>query len=304
VLDAMTGDILAAVSYPWPDLEALEPLEDVRRDSADLEAELLDRSRFGLYPPGSTFKMITAAAALSHRDSGQMRFACRRLPDGRVGATLPGLGRPIRDDVLDTRPHGAIDLHQALVVSCNAYFAQLAVRIGQAQLADTSGRAGISIATRNIGRDALAHAGYGQGPVLTSPMKLARVAAAVGTDGVIRGPSLDRTPEEESSDPHLLSEPSARLLARALRDAVLAGTGRQLRAHPGRIAGKTGTAQVAGAPSHAWFAGFAPYGPAAKRIAFAVILENAGYGGANAAAAAGEIVSGATSLDLLRFQDR
>ena len=168
----------------------------------------------------------------------------------------------------------------------------------------TSARAGISIAARDIGRDALAHAGYGQGPVLTTPMKLARVAAALGTDGVIRGPSLDRTAEEESGDPHLLPEPSARLLARALRDAVLAGTGRQLRAHPGRIAGKTGTAQVAGAPSHAWFAGFAPYGPASKRIAFAVILENAGYGGANAAAAAGEIVSAATSLDLLRFQDR
>jgi cell division protein FtsI/penicillin-binding protein 2 len=85
---------------------------------------------------------------------------------------------------------------------------------------------------------------------------------------------------------------------------VLHGTGRQLRAHPGLIAGKTGTAQVAGSASHAWFAGFAPYGPGTTRIAFAVILENAGYGGANAAAAAGEIVSAASSLGLLTSQER
>ena len=302
VLDADTGDILAAVSYPWPDLDALE--ED-RHDSGDLEDELLDRARYGLYPPGSTFKMITAAAALSHRESGLMQFACRRLPDGRVGAMVPGLGRPIRDDVLDTRPHGTIDLHQALVVSCNAYFAQLAVRLGAGQLADTSGRAGISIpAARSLGRDALAHAGYGQGPVLTTPLKLARAAAALGTDGVIRGPRLDSTAEDEPGNVHLLPASSARVLAHALRDAVLHGTGRQLRAHSGRIAGKTGTAQVAGASSHAWFAGFAPYGPSTRRIAFAVILENAGYGGANAAAAAGEIVSAAASLEIIKAQER
>ena len=65
-----------------------------------------------------------------------------------------------------------------------------------------------------------------------------------------------------------------------MRDVVLSGTGRVLRNHPGRIAGKTGTAQLDGRPSHGWFVGFAPFGPAARRIAFAVVIENAGYGGA------------------------
>jgi peptidoglycan glycosyltransferase len=66
------------------------------------------------------------------------------------------------------------------------------------------------------------------------------------------------------------------------------------------IAGKTGTAEVEGAPSHAWFAGFAPYGPTqGRRIAFAVLIENGGYGGRTAAPLAAEIVRAARELGLL-----
>jgi peptidoglycan glycosyltransferase len=85
-----------------------------------------------------------------------------------------------------------------------------------------------------------------------------------------------------------------------MRDAVRGGTGRRLAAHPGRIAGKTGTAEVSGSPSHSWFVGFAPYGQATSRIAFAVIVENAGYGGDAAAPAAGEIVSAALATGVIR----
>jgi peptidoglycan glycosyltransferase len=97
-----------------------------------------------------------------------------------------------------------------------------------------------------------------------------------------------------------LDADSAHLLARYMRDAVVTGTGRSLRDHPLRIAGKTGTAQVSGRPSHSWFVGFAPYGPADRRIAFAIIIEHAGYGSANAAPAAGEIVSAAAAAGLIR----
>ena len=69
------------------------------------------------------------------------------------------------------------------------------------------------------------------------------------------------------------------LLAGYMRDVVLTGTGRSLRGNPWRIAGKTGTAELSGKPSHSWFVGFAPFGPATRRIAFAVVIENAGYGG-------------------------
>jgi peptidoglycan glycosyltransferase len=98
----------------------------------------------------------------------------------------------------------------------------------------------------------------------------------------------------------LLTPAAAGLLARYMRDAVLTGTGRSLRDHAARIAGKTGTAEVAHGASHSWFVGFAPYGPATRRVAFAVIVENAGYGGQSAASLAGEIVTSAASRGLVR----
>ena len=84
-----------------------------------------------------------------------------------------------------------------------------------------------------------------------------------------------------------------------MRDAVVDGTGRSLRNHAWPIAGKTGTAEISGRASHGWFVGFAPYGPAPKRIAFAIVIEHAGYGGRTAAPAAGEIVSAAAAAGLI-----
>jgi peptidoglycan glycosyltransferase len=67
-----------------------------------------------------------------------------------------------------------------------------------------------------------------------------------------------------------------------------------------RIAGKTGTAEVANAASHSWFVGFAPFEGSAKKVAFAVIVENAGYGGSVAARLAGDIVTAAADVGLIR----
>jgi peptidoglycan glycosyltransferase len=169
-------------------------------------------------------------------------------------------------------------------------------------LAGTSSLAGIALSPSSdpaVLKANLPHAGYGQGQVLTTPLRLARVAAAIGSDGAIREVPIVL----ETGAPVVttfLTPESAQLLARALRDAVAGGTGRLLARHPARIAGKTGTAEVDDAASHAWFMGFAPHGAATKRIAFAVILENAGYGGASAAAAAGQMVTAAASLGLVR----
>jgi peptidoglycan glycosyltransferase len=98
-----------------------------------------------------------------------------------------------------------------------------------------------------------------------------------------------------------LSGPDAAVLARDMRAVVVSGTGRALAANPTAIAGKTGTAEVAGGRSHSWFAGFAPYGGSAqRRLAFAVIVENGGYGGRAAAPLAGDLVSAARELGLIR----
>jgi peptidoglycan glycosyltransferase len=271
--------------------------------AAPADEAVLDRARYGLYPPGSTFKLITAAAALRTDPTfTDLAFTCVRLADDRVGVKLPGSGRPIRDDVQDHTPHGTLRMHDALVRSCNAYFAQLAIKLGTEPLAETANLAGIVFPTSGPAsrvRDTLPYAGYGQGDVLASPLRMARVAAALASDGTIREAPLvggDPVPTPKPFVPLT----TARLLAGYMRDAVTDGTGRLLAAHPMHIAGKTGTAEVHDARSHAWFVGYAPATPGSRRIAFAVLLENAGYGGGSAASVAGQVVSAAAAMGLMR----
>ena len=292
ILDADTGELLASVSYPFGTGEL---------GNLGTGEIALDRARYGLYPPGSTFKIITAAAAL-RADPGlsDRTLTCQRLPNNRVGIVLPGHG-PVHDDERDRGAHGAIAMHEAIVKSCNAYFAQLAVVLGSEALAQTAAAAGITLNTSRSPERILAnlpHAGYGQGEVLVTPQRLARVAAAIGTDGIIHEAPLIVSGTTVHTT--FVTPGAARTLASYLRDAVTDGTGRLLKTHPARIAGKTGTAEVDDAPSHAWFVGFAPQGPAKRRIAFAVILENAGYGGVAAASAAGQIATAAMSMGLLK----
>jgi cell division protein FtsW (lipid II flippase) len=296
VIDPDTGNLLASVSVPSP------PGGNAAREEANAPDAWLDRARYGLYPPGSTFKLVTAAAAL--RRDATLRgatFMCAHVPGGRVGARIPGWGL-VRDDVLITRPHGIADMHDGLARSCNAYFAQLAVRAGSEALLETATILGISVARDNTAsrlHATLPHAGYGQGDVVATPLRMARVAAAIASGGTVRDVKLEE--HGAAREPvRLLRPEAAALLGQSLRDAVLSGSARSLRAHPTRIAGKTGTAEVAGAPSHAWFIGFAPFGRADRRVAFAVVVENAGYGGLAAAPAAGEIVSAAAASGLVR----
>jgi len=304
VLDPDTGDILATASYPAPDASntgAASKRQVAAIDEEETDA-LFDRARFGLYPPGSTFKVVTAAAALREDAAlGRTTFMCALQPDGRAGAKVSGWG-VIRDDELDRDAHGTIDMHDGIVHSCNAYFAQLAVRVGAQPMLDTAHLLGISIARDDSlarVRATLAHAGYGQGDVVATPLRMARVAASIASSGVLRDARIEKSSTPAAA--HLLLKPdAASLLGRDLRDAVVSGTGKSLSGHPWRIAGKTGTAEVSGAPSHAWFIGYAPFDRAEKRVAFAVIIENAGYGGRAAAPAAGEIVTAAALSGLVK----
>jgi peptidoglycan glycosyltransferase len=273
----------------------------VRAEAKHAE-QLLDRARYGLYPPGSTFKLITAAAALrSDPAAERTTFQCSRLEDGRVGGRVRGASKPIRDDPLDHAPHGTLDLHQALVVSCNAYFANLATTIGARALGETASAAQIAAAPppaeQNL-RRSLPYAGYGQGQVLASPLRMARVASAIASGGALRDIRVALEPSLPDVPPtRWISASAADQLGRYMREVVTRGTGRVLAGHQVPIAGKTGTAEVDGAPSHSWFVGFAPYRGEGRTIAFAVILENAGYGGRAAASLAGEIVQAAGALE-------
>jgi peptidoglycan glycosyltransferase len=134
---------------------------------------------------------------------------------------------------------------------------------------------------------------------------MARVAAALASDGALRDVVVTREPASTAqaragANPgkRWLDPAGAAALRRDMRAVVTSGTGRSLASHAVAIAGKTGTAEVDGKRSHAWFVGFAPYD--APRIAFATIVENAGYGGRVAAPLAGELVSAAAARGLLQ----
>jgi len=298
VMEAATGDVLALVSTPSPDPPGARPTAP----SAD---ELLDRTRYGLYPPGSTFKLVTAIAALRANPALKHRtFLCRTLSDGRAGNMIAGWNRPIKDDIGD-RAHGTLDMERAITVSCNAYFAQLGVHdVGSKALAETAAELGISTGDAAELRKALPFASYGQGPVLISPFKMARVAAAIAAGGRMpEGRWIGDESNPRNDGPvEILPAAQAEFIAGAMRRVVTEGTARHAMAgEAAGIAGKTGTAQLDAGMPHAWFAGFAPFdGASSKRLAFAVLVEHGGYGGAISAPIAREVMEAAKELGLLK----
>jgi peptidoglycan glycosyltransferase len=128
---------------------------------------------------------------------------------------------------------------------------------------------------------------------------MAGVAGALAEGGMLREVrvTLDR-PARVAGTQWITSQGAAQLRA-YMREVVTSGTGRVLADHPIAIAGKTGTAEVDGQRSHSWFVGFAPFS-GKQRVAFAVIVEHAGYGARVAAPVAGDIVSAARAFGLVQ----
>lgn len=352
VLDAGSGELLAAASYPYPPRLPVDTsqtlagapgvagiVKSVATSSSEVGSravamsgvgsvaatagggELLDRARYGIYPPGSTFKVVTALAAL-RKDPGlaARTFECKLLPGGRAGNRVRG--HLVHDDPTVTKPHGTVNLDKGIRHSCNAYFAQLATfGVGSEALLATAQVFGIPVARPNTPRaleSALPQAAYGQGEVIATPLQMARVAATIADSGAM--PEVRWIEPEGSSAMAAISATAATggmaataapmpvldaaataIIARAMRGVVTEGTAAAfLSGVQPPIAGKTGTAEVQDKRSHSWFIGFAPYGAAGRRIAVAVIVEHGGYGGRLAAPAAGEIVRRAAALGLLQ----
>jgi cell division protein FtsI/penicillin-binding protein 2 len=297
VINPSNGDLLALASWPVP--------ADLNSGTPD---ELLDRARYGQYPPGSTFKLVTAMAALRvNPDIVSRNYICRRLEDGRAGTIIKGWRRPIRDDIGD-HPHGNLDLANAIAVSCNAYFAQLGVNdVGSKNLQDTAGLLEVQTGNLKDLKQTLPFAAYGQGPVLTTPFKMARIAATVAASGLMpEGHWVsDESNSRTAQGRRVVSPDAASFLAKAMRSVVTNGTARSAMNGLGiSLAGKTGTAQLDAGEPHSWFAGFAPYetpsgAPLQNQIAFAVLVEHGGYGAQVAAPIARELVETAQQLGVI-----
>ena len=225
-----------------------------------------------------------------------------------MGNDVKGWGRPIRDDPTDKAPHGDVNLEKGIVVSCNAYFAQLGTyAVGPEALLATAKALGITVARPNTAeqlKDALPQASYGQGQVVATPFQMARVAATLADGGAMpEGHWVMDASNTRRAQPARVLEPNLAALARP-RHAPRGDRGDR-RALPRRRLAARSPARPAPPrsrtrASHSWFIGYAPYeAPSGRKIAFGVIVEHGGYGGRLAAPAAGEIVQAAAQLGVL-----
>jgi penicillin-binding protein 2 len=284
---------------------------------------MLNRAVQGLYPPGSLFKVVVAAAALQ----GQVitpfdRLACAR--QWMFG------GRPYHN--WEDHDRGALTLHEAIQFSCNTFFYQLGLKVGPERIAQMAQEFGLGRVTNSglIGerpglvpsptwkREALKdkwHPGdtvslaIGQGLITVTPLQVARMMAAIANGGTLWKPRL--VTRVVTPDGRLIREETPEIQGRVeaapvvfefLRDAlgavVAEGTGKQARVPGVSVGGKTGTAQTHEFRSdadrkrrdqdHAWFAGFAPLDE--PQVVVVVFAERAGLGGQVAAPIAREIL--------------
>ncbi len=329
-IDPENGDVLALVSHPDFDPELFIGginHEDWRVLREDPGHPLIYRPLTGMYPPGSTYKPLTAWAAMEEGVitpdeeiycPGQYRLGRRTFRCWRAGG------------------HGKVDMRRALKESCDTYFYEVGRRLGIERLAQYGRLAGFGRKTgidlenekgglvpdpawkQRLGREPWQEgetiiAAIGQGSVLVTPLQLARFYAFIANGGHLVAPRVragfEHTDRPAVTEPVALPVstvvPASDVWLDVIRDALEAvvheprGTGGWSRIRGIRVAGKTGTAQVVrqdkreeelaeNLRDHAWFAAYAPADKA--RIAVAVVVENGGHGGDAAAPVARKVM--------------
>jgi peptidoglycan glycosyltransferase len=299
-LEPSTGKVLAMVSSPTydPNLLASHRFSSVQRAYERLNGAtnrpLVNRAIQEIYPPGSTFKLVTAAAALS---SGQY------TPDTEVkgGARLdlPQTSTDLVNENGSDCGGERITLTQALVVSCNVSFGDIGLRLGddalraqaekfgfdQTYLRDLGGQVK-SRFPENPDEPQTALSAIGQFDVAATPLQMAVVSAGIANGGTVmrpyvvvevRGPDLsvlDKT-SPEAFRSNAVSSSVARDLTQMMIEVVDQGTGTTAQIPGMKVAGKTGTAQSSPErPPYAWFVSFAPADD--PQVAVAVLVEDAG----------------------------
>ena len=306
-LDPRTGAILAMVSSPTydPNRVAGHDVKAVQRAYAALNDDpddpLVNRAIAGdLYPPGSTFKIVTAAAALSTGD-----YTVESELPGPARLDLPLTSATLPNDFSGAcGPGNKVTMLRALEISCNTAFGSLGITLGGDALREQAAKFGFgerlaiplnvtpSIVPAGMNPPQSAQAAIGQFDVRVTPLQMAMVSAAVANDGVVMKPFAVRTvrsPELsvlEEGKPQELSQAMSGEVAEQLTQMMQAvvddGTGTRAQIAGVSVAGKTGTAQQGNdQPPHAWFTAFAPADD--PQVAIAVVVEDGGRAGNEAA---------------------
>ena len=290
-LDYTTGAVLAMASSPSydPNELASHHLNDTTRAWKNLVADpsspLSNRATREIYPPGSTFKLVTAAAAL------QNGYHPNSMVDSPENWILPGTRTPLTNE---TNCGGSrITLAHALDISCNTAFGKVGVSLGQDKIRDQAERFGFgkvvnsdvsSVASRfpqNLTDAQLAQSSIGQFDVAASPLQMAMVTAGIANGGKLMTPYL--TAQVRASNlqvvsehhPKQMSQPMTKESAEQLKAMMVSvvnnGTGKRARINGTTVGGKTGTAQtVKGKAPYAWFVGWSDN----PHVAVAVFIQS------------------------------
>ncbi|MFA5388908.1 MAG: penicillin-binding protein 2 [Candidatus Omnitrophota bacterium] len=293
-MDPGNGEVLCLVSSP-----SYDPGGSISDAIRSDESPLLNRAVMGAYPPGSVFKIVTAMAALETKkirpDTG---FVC----DGKFKIGRDELNCWNRDG------HGYVDLKKAIAWSCNVYFCHAGLMAGAEKISEYAGLFGLGKKTgielfgessglvpskewKRIEKKEIWYPGdtanfsIGQGALLTTPLQITRMIAAIANSGTLVQPHiLKRVGDAETAGFKTENTRITREYADAVKLGMrmvtedIDGTGTRAYSEIVSISAKTSTAQVRhGVPPHGWFAGFAPSGN--PKICFVVFLENGGSGG-------------------------
>ncbi len=304
-LNPKTGDILAMVSRPSYDPDQLadhdrtSAVKAYNKLNKDPDDPLINRAIGGNeYPPGSVFKMVVSAAALSNG------YTPDSVLDAPSPYLLPGTRTTLQNDSNESCGAGnKTTLIHALTISCNTAYAKLGDTLGQQKIADQAQKFGFgqqlsiplnvspSVYPTDMNLAQLAQSSIGQYDVRVTPLQIAMVAAAIANKGVLMRPNLvskvttaqlkviqQSQPQEldQAVTPEVAGE-----LTTMMESVVTSGTGTKAQIPGVQVAGKTGTAQnVKGQAPHAWFASFAPADD--PQVAVAVVVEHGGRAGSEA----------------------
>ncbi|QYA93455.1 penicillin-binding protein 2 [Streptomyces anulatus] len=299
-IDPGTGRILGMVSTPSYDPSTISGTTDGDAWQAlldDPDKPLVNRAMRQPLPPGSTFKLVVAAAALENGLYGSVD----ERTDSPDPYTLPGTSTVLPNENTSAPCENAT-LRTALQYSCNNVFAKAAADLGQdevKEMADAFGfdtekldvpvRAAESVYPTGMDQAQTALTGIGQFEVTATPLQMAVVTSALAGGGELAAPHMvsqvtdgDGTVLEETPDgdtERVVKESTAEQLRSAMVTVVEEGTGTNARIPGAEVGGKTGTAQHGvenSSTPYAWFTSYAKDRDSGKEVAVAVIVEDSG----------------------------